>query len=299
MSDPVAGSLKHDEKLETRQEAGIVGPYGNTTSSKSILIINPNSNKDMTKGLVKMVQDLSATLSFATSIYFYTGPQPCAYSINNENDAEHTKDIIYEKWFNTEGSYFQVPQFDAYLVACYSSHPLVSTLRSQYSSRHVSGIMEASIWTALSMGPRWPGEQQSRFGIVTTGIYWEEALSAGVRDLITNRASLPSNGQTKIALSRFKGVESTGLNGDELHAADAGVVRERMMAATKRLVRDQDVKTIILGCAGMSGLEGIVEEALVEQLGEESAKEVYVLDGVSAGIGLLENLLRSCPRKYK
>lgn len=290
-------SSEQDEILQARRLAGILGPYGNTKSSKSILIINPNSNEHMTQGLVKMVEDLSKILSFATSIYFYTGPQPCVYSINNEAEAGLTKDIIYENWFKAEESYFKMPKFDGYLVACYSAHPLVSTLRQEYPSRHVIGILEASIWTALSMGTYWPGEQNSKFGIVTTGTYWEEALSEAVRDLITNNASTPLNDQVNASLSRFKGVQSTGLNGNELHAADAAVVREKMMSATKMLVKDRDVRTVILGCAGMTGLESLVEEALIEELGEKKAKDVYVLDGVCSGVGLLENLIRTCPRK--
>ncbi len=68
-----------------------------------------------------------------------------------------------------------------------------------------------------------------------------------------------------------------------------------MIEATRRLVKDGDVKIVILGCAGMSGLSQIVKEGLVEELGKEKAKEVYVMDGVNAGIGLLENLVRTCP----
>jgi Asp/Glu/hydantoin racemase len=293
-------SLVDDNGLfEVHQDAGVQGPYGNTSSAKSILIINPNSNESMTQGLVKMVEDLSKTLPFATRIYFYTGPQPCAYSINNEDDARDTDKIIHEKWFKMEESFFQTPAFDAYLVACYSAHPLVSTLRREYPSRHVSGILEASIWTALSVGSCWPGESNPRFGIVTTGTYWEEVLTSAVRELITSNRPMSRGGQIDTALSRFKGVESTGLNGDELHAADTLVVRKKILSATRRLVRDHDVRTVILGCAGMSGLESIVEEALVEELGEEKAKAVYVVDGVSSGVGLLENLLRTCPRKQE
>lgn len=285
-----------DNELDMKalEDAGILGPYGNTASSNTILIINPNSNESMTLGLVSMVEHLSKTMPFATRIYFYTGPSPCIHSIDNEEQAGQTNNVISKKWFSNVDSFFKVPVFGAYLVACYSAHPLVSTLRHRYPSRHVTGILEASVWIALSMGSSLDlGVQDPKFGIVTTGTYWEEALSTAVRDLIVNRRTTIFNS----ALGRFKGVTSTGLNGSELHAADASLVRERMIGATRELVKDGDVKTVILGCAGMSGLKTLVEEALVEELGEEKAKEVYVLDGVSAGIGLLENMLRTCPRK--
>jgi len=42
-----------------------------------------------------------------------------------------------------------------------------------------------------------------------------------------------------------------------------------------------------------------VEEALVEELGEEEAKYIHILDGVKAGIGLLEMLLRAVPGKER
>jgi hypothetical protein len=44
----------------------------------------------------------------------------------------------------------------------------------------------------------------------------------------------------------------------------------------------------------MAGLDDIVREALQEELGED-AKHVHILDGVKAGIGLLESLLRALP----
>jgi hypothetical protein len=47
------------------------------------------------------------------------------------------------------------------------------------------------------------------------------------------------------------------------------------------------------------GLDGIVQEALVEELGEKEANYVHILDGVKAGIGLLEGILRALPGKKR
>jgi len=288
-------TLRISTPTTTEAAGSYIFPTGYEGASKRILIMNPNSNKSMTNDLVELVRTISNTLPLKVQPVFYTGPEGCPYSINNEDDADTSDQVIYRE--DLQDPHSREPEFDAYLVACYSAHPLVKTLRDAFPSRHVMGILEASIITALSIGPSKPGDRNSKFGIVTTGKYWEEALSNAVRDIITNHAPFPYDDQTSASLGRFKGVESTGLNGNELHSAHQDLVRERMIEATKRLVKNGDVKVVILGCAGMCGLNKIVEEALVEELGEDQAKNVYVLDGVAAGIGLLENLLRSCPRK--
>jgi Asp/Glu/hydantoin racemase len=70
--------------------------------------------------------------------------------------------------------------FDAFLVACYSVHPLVSKIKDiVHPSVHVIGIFEASITTAVSLlgSPR-----NATFGIVSTGSIWESLLTTGVKD---------------------------------------------------------------------------------------------------------------------
>jgi Asp/Glu/hydantoin racemase len=254
-------------------------------SCKRILVINPNTSKSMTQSLDQLISNLNRELPFSAEIQTYTAPLGPP-SINNEDDALDSARAVLSDIQHNLSSY------DAYLVACYSVHPLVGMLREKLAPHiHVTGIFEASISTALSLLPLQTGAKASKFGIVSTGTYWENALSSGVR-MFLGLQGLKSGG-------RFKGVETTGLSAIELHTAPPAEVRRKMMEATKRLVRDRDVKVICLGCAGMAGLDGIVEEALVEELGEEEAKYVYVLDGVKAGLGLLETLLRALPRKER
>lgn len=187
--------------------------------------------------------------------------------------------------------------YDAILVACYCVHPLVGMLRDHLPPYiHVTGIFEASISASLSLLPMEyengaPRNPRSKFGIVSTGTYWENALSTGVKSFLDLK-DLNASG-------RFKGVETTGLSAAELHSAPPELVRQRMMEATKRLVKDRDVMIICLGCAGMAGLDSVVEEALVEELGEKEAQYVHVLDGVKAGISALEGLLRALPAKKR
>lgn len=122
-------------------------------------------------------------------------------------------------------------------------------------------------------------------GIVSTGKYWEAVLTEGVLDYL---------GADNLArCKRFKGVETTGLNAGELHTAPAEEVRAKMIAAVKRLAKDGDVKAICLGCAGMAGMDKMVRTACVEELGKEKGEAVHIIDGVKAGIAILDGLVRS------
>ena len=257
---------------------------------KSILIINPNTSKSMTDGLGPLIQDLQSEIPSSTLITTYTASKGVA-SVDNEDDAMVSAIGVFADLASS------LSKYDAILVACYCVHPLVGILRDHLPPHiHVTGIFEASISMSLSLLPldyegAKPRNARSKFGIVSTGTYWEKALSDGVKNLLDLK-DLGASGQ-------FKGVETTGLTAAELHTAPPELVRQRMMEATKRMVRDRDVKIICLGCAGMAGLDSVVEEALVEELGEEEAQYVYVLDGVKAGITVLEGLLRALPAKRR
>ena len=86
------------------------------------------------------------------------------------------------------------------------------------------------------------------------------------------------------------------MNAGELHDLPGEEVRAKMMAATGRLLRrgkELEVKAICLGCAGMVGLDEAVRTACVEELGEMEGKQVRIVDGVKAGVGLLYGLARA------
>lgn len=169
-------------------------------------------------------------------------------------------------------------------MACYSQHPLVPILKGEKeitaSGKPVTGIFEASVATSLQLI-----HPLERFGIVSTGKVWEEILTDAVEAYLgTSR-----NGDVS---KRFAGVETTGLNATELHDTPQEEVRGRMKDATKRLVGKGDVGAVCLGCAGMAGMDEMVREACVEELGEEKGKRVRIVDGVVAGVAWLEGAVR-------
>lgn len=264
-----------------------VNPTHKKLADRKLLIINPNSSKHMTEGLY----DLLSTISDSSQIQisFYTAPFPSPPSINNEEDAIASTKVVLSDLATT------LDQYDAFLVACYSVHPLVKELKKIVKPDvHVTGIFEASVMMSLGLltqgnGNRLGGNEDDKegFGIVSTGKYWEEVLGEGVRDFLGVKKG--------VNCDRFKGVETTGLTAGELHSVDPKIVRTKMKEAVKRLVGRRECSIVCLGCAGMAGMDDMVKEALIEELGSEDANRIYIVDGVKAGVVYLEGNLKALP----
>ena len=187
----------------------------------------------------------------------------------------------------------KVAEYDGFLVACYSHHPLVGRLKVEIKSwardnpnRHrkfVLGIFEASILHALALTA--DEAHDGAWGIITTGVVWETLLSTGVEIFLAS----VKGGKT------FRGVESTGLNATELHEKSKDEVEKRIQEATKRLLIQpgykRAVRVVCLGCAGMAGLESAVKTASTQN--GYAKDELMVVDGVKAGILMLHSLLRA------
>jgi Asp/Glu/hydantoin racemase len=123
-----------------------------------------------------------------------------------------------------------------------------------------------------------------KFGIISTGKVWEDILT---------EATVKFLGTGSDAGKRFAGVETTGLNATDLHDAPAEEVRKKMKDAVKRLLKKDKVGAICLGCAGMAGMDQMVREACVEELGEVDGQRVRIVDGVMAGVAWLEGAVRA------
>ena len=177
--------------------------------------------------------------------------------------------------------------YNAILVACYSVHPLVQLLAEREEGLAVTGIFEASILTSLSLltPPDW--KRIPSWGIVTTGKFWEEHLTVGVKTFLGQDPSEVN--------AKFAGVESTGLVAGDFHGdVPPEVIRQKLSEATKRLLGGNgNVECVVMGCAGMAGLEEIIRSAAIEQYGEKVGRRVYIVDGVKAGVGLLVETVKN------
>ncbi|KAK5461204.1 Protein dcg1 [Exophiala xenobiotica] len=297
-----------------------------TSTPVRILVINPNTSQHMTDALKPVLEDLRMP---SVEYTFFTSPSPGIASINSPDDAAKSADICLPALVPL------LAHHDAFLVACYSQHPLVPRLKAECrkllptfdaaatatatagsggrgskgigegrgARKYVTGIFEASVLASLSLI-----DEHEGFGIVSTGKIWESALQSAVEQFL-GYGSNSSDDNNDGSSSRFYGCETTGLNASELHDLPGEEVRNKMMDATKRLLKrgasaaysmtvdsssgKSRTKAICLGCAGMVGLEDAVRQACVDYLGPAAAKEVCIIDGVKAGVVLLCSLART------
>jgi Asp/Glu/hydantoin racemase len=245
-------------------------------SRPRLLVINPNTTESMTLALQPAID----ALHLPVDVSYFTCPTPGISSINSPADSAESAKLCLPHLLPL------LPHYDAFLVACYSHHPLVSQLKAECTAlateaisgdggmsarRYVTGIFEASVLASLSL----LSENES-FGIVSTGKVWEDALTEAVHALLGGNS-----------VSRYSGTETTGLNATELHDLPASQVQTKMKEATKRLLKHGKVNAICLGCAGMVGLDQAVREACIDQLGQDVGRKVHIIDGVKAGVAQL------------
>jgi Asp/Glu/hydantoin racemase len=239
-----------------------------------ILVLNPNSSQAMTDGMRTVID--SVGLAASTEVYTYTAPASSPASINDGDDIKASTEAVLSEVKRNE--------YDGTIVACFSVNPLVHEIQKlPGTGGAVTGIFEASVLTALSLL-----EEGQKWGIVTTGSFWEKHLSNGVMSFIGSSTEAAAKND------KFAGVESTGLNaGDFHHGVAPEVIRAKLVEATKRLLSRGDVCVIVMGCAGMAGLEEIIREAVCEEKGEEFAYEqLHVVDGVRAALMLMDTTVK-------
>ncbi|KAG8928888.1 hypothetical protein FRC02_006259 [Tulasnella sp. 418] len=237
------------------------------TNIISILVINPNSSQSVTD-----ILESSIPAPPGTSLSFFTGPSEAPSAINDEETAQQSLKACLPLLLNTQHTY------DAYLVACYSDHPLVPALRQHLPRKPVIGILEASISHAMLIG--------KKFGIVTTGKPWEDILTKNVNDYLGVEGRIV-DGVLRSGSSRFACVASTGLGVLELHDAPGEIVNQNIGEAAIRVLKE-GADAICLGCAGMVGLDESVRKGV-----QGMDISITIVDGVASGIELLAGMCRT------
>lgn len=232
---------------------------GTSTRPISILLINPNATASMTETCLRSI---AATLPPHVTVHGFTAPRPAPSAIEGRADAVLSAADAFRALHPLVTA--SPPRFDAFLVACFSAHPLVPMLREE-CTQPVMGIMEAALYASRLCG--------DKLGVVTT--------SARSRWLHGDAiASIYGLGAFSV------GCEAAEVAVLELATAPATDVHAGLVGAAQRLV-DRGADCICLGCAGMTEMQAVCRAAV-----GMDEREVMVVDGVAVGVHFLVGLVR-------
>lgn len=192
-----------------------------------------------------------------------------------------SSDDLHESTSHTLGPVLQLASsYDGFLIACYADHPLTALLQLELAPTPVIGIFDASVLAATSLlGPG------AKFGIITTGPYYEAQLAEGVRRI------LKAKGMNMEAM--FAGVASTGISPARLRDETRGGIRRRVEAATRRLLAAGDVDVICIGGVILAGIDDWIRATCVAELGIDRGGSVVVVDQMVAGVQSLVKCVRT------
>src|SRR5262245_29337214 len=185
-------------------------------SRRHILVVNPNSNEIVTKGLADAL----------APILFVDGPEIECVTLKEGPFGIETQEHVDSVALPLRRLVAQSNSVDAFVIACYSD-PGLHVCR-EATSRPVFGINEAGVLTALARG--------ERFGVIAIG---QRSIRRHVR--YTRQMGV---------MDRFAGERP--LNMSVAQTASGDETLGRMVEVGKEL-RDADgADVIIMGCAGMA-----------------------------------------------
>lgn len=179
-----------------------------------ILIINPNSNPDVTDGLSKAVQPLRLECGPELEcVTLAEGPWGIESQQDVDNVIPHLRDLVTSRH-----------DADAFVIACYSD-PGITVCRAA-THKPVFGIQESGLFSALQKG--------KRAGVIALSPSSVERHIPYIRQLGL---------ETRVAAERPLNLS--------VEQGERDSAYPRILEIAKELVEKDSADTLILGCAGM------------------------------------------------
>jgi Asp/Glu/hydantoin racemase len=195
------------------------------TAIGRILVINPNSNDDVTKGFSEVLDPLR--LPGGPDIECVTLPDG-PFGIETQ---EHVESVTLP----LRRTVVERNDVDAFVIACYSD-PGITVCR-EATSKPVFGIQESGILAALSRG--------ERFGVIALG---PQSIKRHLRYI--RQLGL----ETRLAAERPLHLS--------VAAAEEADAYPRVLEVARDLVEKDGADVLLLGCAGMTRHRLPLEQAL-------------------------------------
>lgn len=191
----------------------------------TILVINPNSNPEVTAGLDRALEPFRLVGGPAIRcVQLEEGP----FGIESEADIAAVAPLLVAR--------VRAEPAEAYVIACYSDPGLAACREA--TTAPVFGIQESAVLTALA--------RADRFGVVAI---LDRSIPRHLRALRQMGVE-----------GRLAGERALGLRVHEL--ADEGATWRRLLEVGRALVKRDGAGAVILGCAGMARYGGRLEAEL-------------------------------------
>lgn len=192
---------------------------------KKILVINPNSNPDVTKGMAAALTPLK--IEGRVEIECMTlseGPFGIESMLDTESVVMPLRRLVLER-----------EDADAYVIACYSDPGLA--LCREATPKPVFGIQESGLFSALQRG--------DRVGVLALGPMSVKRHLPYIRALGLD---------SRLAAERPLHLSVAESESDSAYP--------RIEEVARQLVQEDMADTLLMGCAGMVGHARRLEEAL-------------------------------------
>jgi allantoin racemase len=193
---------------------------------KKILVINPNSNPQVTRNLAEALQPL----------LFEGGPKIACMTLAEGPLGVETQADLESVTMPLRALVAADNSADAFVIACYSD-PGLHVCR-EATQRPVFGIAEAGVLSALARG--------DRFGVIAVA---QRSIGRHLRYL-----------RQMCLMDRFAGERPLDMSVAEAASGDGTLAR--MIEIGRELKNQDGANAIVMGCAGMSRHRAALEDAL-------------------------------------
>ncbi len=210
-----------------------------------VLVLKPNTSSEMTASIDRVARQYARPGTEITSWNPDRGP----LSIEGAFDRQIAVESSLEKVLKAK------ERFDSYIIACFGD-PGLQAFREALDV-NILGIAESAMLTACMLG--------HKFSVLSV--------------LARSRPSAESLVRHYGLQDRCASVRATGLSVLEVHSNQKKLIT-RLTQEGKKAVEEDGAEVLLLGCAGMAGVDKIIQSAL----------NVPVLDGVVCAVKLAESL---------
>lgn len=209
-----------------------------------ILCINPNSSQEVTIGIENIYKNYALPTTKIEVKCIKEAPP----GIESYHDAAVSVQYLLDKFEEWKDEY------DGFIIACHSD--IGVDLLRELTDKPVIGIGEASMLFALPLG--------HKFSILSL-----KRKKIPQKEDLVKKYGL----ENRCASIRVTGL---GVVGDDKEK------REMLIQEGEKAVKEDGAEVLILGCAGMAGLDKEIEKIV----------NVPVIDGVVSALMLIESLIR-------